>query len=70
MPGTKLYDIVGETILPQDYSKINWNGGLLTERLNKLKYHMYHTKNSLVKHGYEKSKMNLNERDINDLKII
>jgi hypothetical protein len=45
-------------------------GQQLTERLNKLKYHMYHTKNSLVKHGYEKSKMNLNERSVNDLKIM
>jgi hypothetical protein len=45
-------------------------GQQLTERLNKLGYHMYHTKNSMVKHGYEVSKMNYNERIINDLKIL
>jgi anaerobic magnesium-protoporphyrin IX monomethyl ester cyclase len=35
LPGTRLYDMVGENIRPQDYSSLNWNGSLLTEKLNK-----------------------------------
>lgn len=35
LPGTRLYELVGEDIRPQDYSSLNWNGSLLTERLNK-----------------------------------
>ncbi len=35
LPGTRLYDLVGEEIRPQDYAHLNWNGSLLTEQLNK-----------------------------------
>lgn len=35
LPGTRLYELVGEEIRPQDYSALNWNGSLLTEKLNK-----------------------------------
>ena len=35
LPGTRLYEMVGEEIRPQDYSALNWNGSLLTEKLNK-----------------------------------
>lgn len=35
LPGTRLYEMVGEKIHPQDYSSLNWNGGSLTDKLNK-----------------------------------
>jgi radical SAM superfamily enzyme YgiQ (UPF0313 family) len=35
LPGTRLYEMIGEEIRPQDYSSLNWNGSLLTEKLNK-----------------------------------
>lgn len=35
LPGTRLYEMVGEEIRPQDYSSLNWNGSPLTEKLNK-----------------------------------
>jgi len=35
LPGTRLYQLVGEDIRPNDYSALNWNGSELTERLNK-----------------------------------
>ena len=35
LPGTELYDRVGEEISPNDYSLIDWNGSILTEKLNK-----------------------------------
>ena len=37
LPGTKLYDMVHEEIDPHEYSLLNWNGSVLTERLNKSK---------------------------------
>jgi anaerobic magnesium-protoporphyrin IX monomethyl ester cyclase len=35
LPGTRLYELVGEEIQPKDYSALNWNGSPLTEKLNK-----------------------------------
>lgn len=35
LPGTRLYEMVGEEIRPQDYSSLNWNGSPFTEKLNK-----------------------------------
>ncbi|PKL42826.1 MAG: hypothetical protein CVV41_12415 [Candidatus Riflebacteria bacterium HGW-Riflebacteria-1] len=35
LPGTRLYEMVGEEIHPKDYSALNWNGSLLTGKLNK-----------------------------------
>jgi len=35
LPGTKLFDMVGEKIRPEEYSLLSWNGSALTERLNK-----------------------------------
>ena len=37
LPGTKLYDMVNEKISPHEYSLLNWNGSVLTEKLNKSK---------------------------------
>jgi anaerobic magnesium-protoporphyrin IX monomethyl ester cyclase len=35
LPGTRLYEMVGENIKPSEYSLLDFNGGELTERLNK-----------------------------------
>ncbi|MGZ7208617.1 MAG: B12-binding domain-containing radical SAM protein [Methanobacterium sp.] len=35
LPGTELYDMVGVDISPNDYALIDWNGSILTEKLNK-----------------------------------
>lgn len=35
LPGTRLYELVNEKINPQEYSLLNWNGSIITERLNK-----------------------------------
>lgn len=35
LPGTRLYEMVGEEISPFDYASLDWNGGVLTDRLNK-----------------------------------
>jgi len=35
LPGTKMYDMVGVDISPEDYAKMNWNGSDLTDKLNK-----------------------------------
>lgn len=35
LPGTRLYDMVGEEISPDDYNKLNWAGSPLTAKLNK-----------------------------------
>jgi anaerobic magnesium-protoporphyrin IX monomethyl ester cyclase len=35
LPGTRLYEMVGEDIRPHDYSLLNWNGSAFTEKLNK-----------------------------------
>lgn len=35
LPGTRLYDLVGEKITPEDYNKLNWAGSPLTAKLNK-----------------------------------
>jgi anaerobic magnesium-protoporphyrin IX monomethyl ester cyclase len=35
LPGTRLYDLVGEDIGPHQYSGLNWNGSGMTNRLNK-----------------------------------
>ncbi len=35
LPGTRLYEMVGEEISPFEYSLLDWNGSALTERLNK-----------------------------------
>jgi radical SAM superfamily enzyme YgiQ (UPF0313 family) len=35
LPGTKLYDMVGVEITPDDYNKLNWTGSPLTKKLNK-----------------------------------
>lgn len=37
LPNTKLYDMVGINIKPKQYAQLNWNGGPLTEKLNKSK---------------------------------
>jgi radical SAM superfamily enzyme YgiQ (UPF0313 family) len=34
LPGTRLYDMVGVPISPQEYSTLNWEGSTLTKRLN------------------------------------
>jgi hypothetical protein len=72
----KFFEVLDFKINP--ISENRWNkdpnlssgvGYQLTKRLNDLGYTMYHTKVSLVKHGFEKSKMNINERMVNDLNI-
>jgi hypothetical protein len=72
----KLFEVLNFKINP--ISKNRWDkdpklssgvGHQLTNRLNDLGYTMYHTKVSLVQHGFEKSKMNINERIINNLNI-
>jgi anaerobic magnesium-protoporphyrin IX monomethyl ester cyclase len=35
LPGTRLYDLVGEDIAPHQYAQLNWNGSRMTARLNK-----------------------------------
>ena len=35
LPGTELYKMIGEEIKPEEYSLLDWNGGELTDRLNK-----------------------------------
>ena len=35
LPGTRLYDLVGEDIAPHQYAELNWNGSRMTARLNK-----------------------------------
>lgn len=35
LPGTKLYEMVGVDISPEDYAKMNWNGSDITDKLNK-----------------------------------
>lgn len=35
LPGTRLYDMVGVPISPEEYSLLNWNGSSLTSRMNK-----------------------------------
>ncbi len=35
LPGTKLYDLVGVPISPEEYNSLNWVGSPLTKRLNK-----------------------------------
>lgn len=35
LPGTELYQMVGEEIKPEEYSLLDWNGSPLTDRLNK-----------------------------------
>lgn len=35
LPGTKLYEMVGEEIKPQEYSMLDWNGSALMEKINK-----------------------------------
>lgn len=35
LPGTPLYDMVGEHITPEDYCRLNWAGSELTKKLNK-----------------------------------
>jgi len=37
LPGTRLYDMVNEEISPHEYSLLDWNGSILTEKLNKSK---------------------------------
>lgn len=35
LPGTRLYEMVGEEISPFQYSLLDWNGSVLTEKFNK-----------------------------------
>jgi len=35
LPGTRMFDMVGEVIKPEEYSLMNWDGSELTDRLNK-----------------------------------
>jgi anaerobic magnesium-protoporphyrin IX monomethyl ester cyclase len=35
LPGTRLYELVGEDIDPHQYAGLDWNGSQLTDRLNK-----------------------------------
>ncbi|MFZ2956014.1 MAG: radical SAM protein [Candidatus Ozemobacteraceae bacterium] len=35
LPGTKLYDMVGEEISPHEYSLLNWCGSVLTPKVNR-----------------------------------
>ncbi|MDO9464796.1 MAG: radical SAM protein [bacterium] len=37
LPGTRLYNMINEKISPYEYSLLNWNGSILTERFNKSK---------------------------------
>ncbi|MFC1790426.1 B12-binding domain-containing radical SAM protein [Patescibacteria group bacterium] len=37
LPGTKLYEMVGEEISADEYALLDWNGSSLTQRLNKSK---------------------------------
>ncbi len=59
LPGTRLYELVNVEINPSEYSLLNWNGSVLTERLNKseiknltqerLRLHRKYFFNSVVK---------------------
>ncbi|MFA7160178.1 MAG: hypothetical protein WC299_12835, partial [Kiritimatiellia bacterium] len=35
LPGTKLYDLVGVPISPDEYCQLDWCGGPLTQKFNK-----------------------------------
>lgn len=59
LPGTRLYEMINTEISPHEYSLLDWNGGLLTEQLNKseiknliqerLRLHRKYFFNSMVK---------------------
>lgn len=58
LPGTKLYDMIGEEISPHEYSLLNWNGSALTEKLNKSKIkNLAMERNKLVKRYIGRSRL-------------
>lgn len=70
----KFFEVLNYEILPVNKNRWKKNPNLssgvgqqLTNRLNSLGLNMYHTKNTLVRHGNHKSEMNEIERNINKL---